>query len=145
VSSANLADRVCDYLKRRTAWSEHLREELDAFKDFSSDDLVVMIVRQSDNEAQSTHLAREHRGLLDEWQRAEDVPESVRIRVRKLADRAEAVTRELLECYEQTQERIQTELAGEQEALNALRRGKDLLTRYRPKNDEDPGFIDKRI
>jgi len=145
MSDSILPERVTNYLVRHIAWLKETLRDLERLEeDLAAEAYDAVAEREARRASQSAHLAREHRGLLREWQAAGDIPPEAREAVRKLAQEAELLTARLRARYLEGAPRVQREMFTHQEALNALRRGRDMLGKYRPGDLGNAGLIDKK-
>ena len=139
-----LAARVKDYLARQIAWTELVLEELGHLdQDLAGKELDVLLDRQSRHEKEMEGLAREYHGLQQEWAQAE-VRREERSEVRALSKRAQELAAALRRRYDEAVEMAEAALVESSGQRRALRRGRDMLGKYRPGLEEGPGFIDKK-
>ena len=142
---ADLVARVTNYLERHIAWFEECLAALDRLaEDLADDRIEAVAAAQADRNARGEHLMREHRGLLAEWERCDEVPSEAQRAVRRLADRAEKCKEALSTRYEEAAGLLAQETTGREEAIKALRRGRQMVTRYRPADAPAANFIDRK-
>lgn len=145
MSGAILPERVKSYLVRHIAWLEEALRDLDRLdEDLAQGAFDAVAEREARRAPEGAHLAREHRGLLREWQASQGIPSEARESVRILAQKAEVLTARLLARYEESAVRLQREMSEHTETINALRRGRDMLVKYRPGDLGNAGLIDKK-
>ena len=142
----DLVYRVTNYLQRQIAWSEETIGRLEAVEaEIARGDIDRLVAEERERQQRTQDFLREYRGLLHEWQRANDIDAADRAAVRKLSDRAQELNARLRARYTQAAEQMTRAAAGNREARDTLRRGHRMLTRYRPFHDEEKqgGLLDR--
>jgi hypothetical protein len=139
------AARVKRYLERRIAWFEELLADLDACVESPPEtDWEAWLGRQQRRTEEMEDLAREHVGLLREWRAsAEESPEQ-RQEVRMLAERAETTQGRILEAYTRACHNAAQRMEAGEAELAALRKGHELLGRYRAEGGPEHDFLDRK-
>lgn len=142
---ADVAARVKKHLGRHVEWLEEgIRAAQTASDTMSEEDLEALLAAQAKRNAELTHLWREQAGLLREWRVARNAGQEDRTEVRRMADHAQQLTEELRALQENLITALSLRLLNRQDAIHSLRRGRDLLGKYRPGGEDTSGFLDKR-
>ena len=141
----DLLPRVNAFLQRLIKWLEATLDELAALEALlKNEDFDKLEALQTRHEKETEHLRREYNGLRYEWERAQNIAPQEREAVHTRSERAQALTEKLRTRYEEAGVLIQREMARNQSALNALRRGHSMLDKFRPGLPQEPGFIDRK-
>lgn len=141
----NIVQRVTSYLDRQIAWLEQALGELEHFeRALDAPELDALAARQRAHEQELEHFVREQRGLLQEWQQAENVSEGDRTEVKALSERSRQLREQLARRFETAIAQLDTAKRKRMNSVQALQRGRGMLDKYRPGGDLDPGFIDRK-
>lgn len=144
MGAPNLVPRVLDYFDRQIAWMREALRELGSLSGLADEDSLDRLAEQQRRrEAQYEHFSREYRGLIDEWNRAEDVSEEDKREVRERARLAQAVAAELAESYERGAALLDQEKDRHRRAIQALQRGRNMTGKYRTDSGTQPDFMDR--
>lgn len=139
------ANRVLRYLERRIAWFEKILRDVNTLDlDTSDPAWDYWIDSQQQRSSEMEQLAQEHEALLNEWQGTDSASASERQTVRRFAERAERLQNEVLHYYAQTQLALDARMDADRDRAAALRKGKQLLDKYRPGNTDLHDFLDRR-
>ena len=145
MGAPHLAKRIFDYLDRHAAWIEDTIARLSRIEeDLAEEDFERMVREQQENEAQLHHFQREYRGLYHEWQRAQDLSGEERARIKERAHANQEHAAQAILQYKRCIEHIASVKREKKQAINALRRGKGLISKYRTHWPDEPGYIDKK-
>ncbi len=145
MEAPDLTARVKDHLRRQRIWCEESLAELDRLlAGLSGETAEEFAARQNEREALLIHLTREHRGLLHEWRQAGHIEEAERAAVRALWGQIETLNEQLRLRYEEAVRSVDRELGANAAAANGLRRGRNMMGKYRPGDTDEPGFIDTK-
>ncbi len=139
-----LCQRVRAAMERQIAWMETALRDLEGLESGGNEAaLEHLAATQKTREKQLADLLREQRTLLAEWRAAQGIPAEERERMRRLAAGAEKLAGRLRRRYDEAVAWADAEKKHCAEAMQSVRRGRDMITRYRPGIDEPPGFIDR--
>ncbi len=140
-----LVERVHDYLNRQAAWLEETLRALKAVThDLSEESQGGLVKEQAKREKRWTDLQRERRGLLYEWQRAETITPKERAAIRRLDRRALDLAEETSRRFDEARGVLEKEKTKRKEALDAVRKGKGMIAKFRPGLNPAAGFFDKK-
>lgn len=142
----DLVYRVNNYLERYIAWLHASVEALDRIEqDLAQGNIDAIAAEEHARQQKTEDFMREYRGLLYEWERANDVADTDRAAIKTGSKQAEALTRQLRERYAHAGECMARALTGNRGALDAVRRGHRMLNRYRPFHEDERqgGLVDR--
>jgi len=138
------AARVTRYLERHTAWMRAVLAELDALAAaMDGGDVGSLLEEQGRRTREAEHFLREHTGLLREWDGGAGAPEEDRAAVRALAAEAGALAERLTGRYEALLDASTAARSRNRAALDTLRRGRDMMRKYRPGGD-GADYLDRK-
>ncbi len=144
MGAPNLVPRLLDYFDRQLDWLRASISELANLNgDIDENAIDRIFDQQRRRDAQYEHFLREYRGLMAEWNSAQDISEADRQVVRERADAAGAVAAELSRHYEQGAVILEREKDRNQRAIQALRRGRNQAGKYRTDSEKNPDFMDR--
>lgn len=136
--------RIHDFLNRQIAWSRAVLDELDAFCALPDDgDFDEAAARQRKREKEMPAMAREYNGLLQEWNRADDISPEIREAITRHSEEARKLAEEVRDRYAAAEVTASQRKLRNRESLNDLRRGRRSVNIYTPGLLESPGFIDR--
>ena len=140
----NIAGRMADYFGRQVALYEEMLEDFQTLSErLQAEDLGPLATKQRDFSTRSAQLEEELSLLLREWRQATDIREADRKRVRALAGKARRLAGQLEAYSRDASERTRVRQDEVRSALEGLRRGQQMLTKYRI--DDDPaGYMDTK-
>ncbi len=140
-----LLERLRDYLVRQIAWLEETLRALAALTHgLSEESLHGLVEEQTQREKRWTDLQRERRGLLHEWQQDKTFAPDERAAIRRLDRRALDLAEEANRRFDEAALLLEAEKTKRREALDAVRRGKGMIAKFRPGLNPAAGFIDKK-
>jgi len=139
-----LCQRVRAAMERQIAWMKTALRDLEGLESCGNEAaLEQLVATQKIREKELADLMREQQAMLTEWRAAHALPAEEREKIRRLAAEAEKLAGRLRRRYDEAVAWADAEKKQCSEALQSVRRGRDMLTRYRPGMDEAPGFIDR--
>ncbi|HEX72347.1 MAG TPA: hypothetical protein ENN65_03425 [Candidatus Hydrogenedentes bacterium] len=132
-------------LDRQIAWMMTVMQDLEEVESGGNEAALEQLVAlQKMREEELAAMLREQEFLLAEWRAAPGIPDEERARIRRLAESAANLAEQIGKCYDRAVAWAKAEMKQCSEAMQSLRRGRDMLTRYQPGMDEAPGFIDRK-
>ena len=143
LAHADIVRRMKDYFARQMAWFEQMH---DAFGEFDGeidpDHLDRLLEADSTRARISKELEEEFAVLKSEWDRTDSIPESAADEVRAIARLAEERAEELQQAVDQAARKTGKGVDELHERLGALRKGRQLLAKYRWPGTDDAGLMD---
>ena len=143
LAHADIVRRMKDYFARQMAWFEQMH---DAFAEFDGeidpDHLDRLLEADSARARISKELEEEFAVLKSEWDRTDSIPESAADEVRAIARQAEERAEELQQAVDQAARKTGKGVDELHERLGALRKGRQLLAKYRWPGTDDAGLMD---
>lgn len=143
LAHADIVRRMKDYFARQMAWFEQMH---DAFAEFDGeidpDHLDRLLEADSARARISKELEEEFTVLKSEWDRTDSIPESAADEVRAIARQAEERAEELQQAVDQAARKTGKGVDELHERLGALRKGRQLLAKYRWPGTDDAGLMD---
>ncbi len=134
-----------DYFTRQTAWFEQMLSDLETLeKDLNDPELEKVDEQRRIHTEKTENLAGEFQALYAEWEAATDLAEEERAEVRRLSRRAAELAAQLRATHDQALGTVHDRLENLSASLNKLRRGRDMLQKYRPGQSTDATFVDKK-
>jgi len=141
----SLQHRVKDHFARQIAWFEELLRDLDRLdEDLDAPDASDRIEGRLHHVKPTAALEREFAALARDWREAEGLAERDRAEVRALAKRARALAEQVCAAYDRGLDRVAAKSSCVQGSLGELRRGREVVGRYRGSTGLDAAFFDKR-
>lgn len=142
--TSNLLYRVKDYFRRQIASFEEILADLERLdEDLQRPDAAQHIELCLGHDRRTAALEREFAALAREWRQAVDLPNADRADIRALAQTAQALAENVCAAYQRGIELTTSRSDAVKADLGDLRRGRDLLERYRTTRF-DVAFFDKR-
>jgi len=142
--TSSLPYRVKDYFRRQIAWFEEILADLERLEeDLDGPDAAQRIELRLRHDRRTAALEREFTALAREWRQAAELPKADRADIRALARTAQALAENVCAAYQRGIELTTTRSAAVKGDLGDLRRGRDVLERYRTTRF-DVAFFDKR-
>ena len=142
--TSSLPYRVQDYFRRQIACFEEILADLERLEhDLGGPDAPQRIQLRLPHERRTAALEREFTALAREWRQAAELPKPDRADIRALAQTAQALAEEVCAAYQRGIELATTRSAEVKADLGDLRRGRDVLQRYRT-TQFDVAFFDRR-
>jgi predicted nucleic acid-binding Zn-ribbon protein len=140
-----IAARVRTYFQRQIAWLESRLDELDHLDSLLDDDhLEALTAAEQRRERELENFQREAEGLLREWQTNTTATEAERKEVRALTSEARTLANQLMLRCQSAAETAHGERGKCEGEINALRRARGAMRKYRPGEEADEGRIDRR-
>lgn len=141
----SLCRHVAASLDRQIAWMNTVMRDMEELEIKGNEAaLEELVVLQKKREEELSALLREQQAMLAKWRVARGIPGEEREKIRRLAKDAAQLADRLRQCYEGAIAWADAEMKQCAQAMQSLRRGRDMLTRYQPGMDEAPGFIDRK-
>lgn len=138
MKTMTLVQRMTDYYERQLRF---YRDILDAYEempsDFKESDLGPFLSREKRWQAEWQVLREEFRLLNREWEKAADIPDDERAAVSGMAERAQELVQRIVAKQNAAVEQLRKDMAEVQSACKELRRGRDMLRKYRPTDPAD--------
>ena len=145
MSGMSLASRFLDYLERQIAWLDAMLAELASLdSEVDSADLDSLIARQQAFSKRAQTLAHEFKALQREWAGAHSLPADERVAVRALARRAQERVGQVREANGRLLVRIEARAADVKKELGEVRKGQEMLRKYRPRGGSSGSFVDRK-
>lgn len=146
MAEPDVASRVIRYLHRQIVWLETGLRALDQLEQSLSDSMLdQFLLQQQLRDQELGHLAREQQVLLRDWESTENIPETLRTEVSALTLRAQGLMTTLLARHELIQTMVSEKLIHRENTIDTLKRGRDMLNKYRPGGTENSSWLlDKR-
>lgn len=142
--TSSLPYRVKDYFRRQIASFEEILANLERLdEDLHRPDAEQRSELPLRHDRRTAALEREFEALAREWRQAADLEKADRADIRALAQTAQALADNVCAAYQRGIELTTTRSAAVKADLGDLRRGRDLLERYRT-TPFDVAFFDKR-
>jgi N-glycosylase/DNA lyase len=146
MSSNNLAGRIETSLRRQIdAFTEMSHELGDISSQLSEEEIEAFADHQGRQFRRTQELVREYQALLRESDGGNGLGDDERTRLRELAAEVETLTQGLRARYEEAYRHVQEAMHSQRDLSATIRRGRDMLTRYRPHVDGNSDHLDRSV
>jgi len=142
---SRIAYRLEDYFRRQQAWFHEALAGLDEYENTAKGGQLDGLVRERlSNEKKTRALGEEFESLSREWHNTEDVPEADRERIRQLAAETGELAEALKAKLENTSLALSTQSNELLTAFEDVRKGRDMLKKYKAGGGDAPSFMDRK-
>lgn len=141
-----LKERLMDCLRRQTAFYDGVLSAYgDLWERIDAGDFAALLERQQRYAAQSRAFESEFTALVREQQVSGDLSPEERSELAEAIECAQRSADKILAIHEEALRRVGTRMVEVKAAWDDLRRGRDMLDKYRPGNLAPSGgaFIDR--
>lgn len=148
--SHTIVGRMRDCLERQIDWYQELIGELTqasqllATTEVSDEEAAKLEENMSAFARKSMELQDEFRALKNEWDGAENIPNSEREDVKALSARVQALSTELANLYTQNSELAQKSALSSRAELSTMQRLSTSMLKYRTDGGDSTSFLDKK-
>ena len=139
---SNIGDRMKDYFTRQIQHFETLCEDLSSTE--YSDDLDVVAIRRQEQDNSTRTLAQEFWSLKGEWDTDDNISPRARADVRRLASRADELTRTLQELIAKAVDVSDEYRSSLDASMGKIRQGKEFLNKYKTEEPDQHDFVDRK-
>ena len=144
-SPDHIAERMEDYFVRQIAWFEKMSVDFSPVDiELNEAELTQRAEEQRDQQKKTESLADEFRGLKREWDDSDTCSEEDRKAIRKLAQRADALSVRLQERIASAVNVTETHKTSISEMMGEIRQGKGFLEKFRASGPDEPGYLDQK-
>lgn len=145
MGNAEIVRRAKSYFMRHAAWCERSRVELEkaarGILDAAHAEGLSAI--QASQAADLCRFEEEFEAMTVAWKKAADLADAERQVVRALARKASAAAAQLMREIERADAKVAARMKGLEASHDALRRGRDMMSKYRVYENPSSGVLNK--